>query len=128
MKQNLSRVGALAFIAFFITIVIIADRGEGDRWWAFVHEVPFGDKLGHLVLIGTLGLLCNLAIRPRRVLFLPRFVTRTTVVLFVLLSFEELAQALLPNRTCDFFDWVADIAGLTIGQFFAARVRARFFQ
>lgn len=128
MRRTLTILAALAFIAFFITIIVIADRGEGDRWWAFIHEIPFGDKLGHLVLIGTLGLLCNLALPSRRVSFLRVFVTWTTLVLFTLLSLEELAQALLPNRTCDFFDWLADIAGLTIGQFLAAKLHARFFR
>ena len=62
MNLTRSRIAALAFIAFMITIITIADRGEGSRWWGFIERIPYGDKVGHLGLIGTLSLLCNLAI------------------------------------------------------------------
>lgn len=123
MKRILPVTAASAFVFFFITIVIIADRGQGDRWWGFIHEIPFGDKIGHLGLVGTLSLLCNLAVAPRRVSFLPRFVTITTFILLILLSLEEIAQAFLPQRTCDLFDWFADLAGLGLGQFIAGKIR-----
>ncbi len=123
MKRHLSLAAALAFIAFIITIIVIADRGEGARWWSFIDRIPHGDKLGHLGLIGTLSLLCNLAFSAGKP---ARFITRTTLVLLVLLTLEELAQAFIPTRTCDFFDWLADLAGLALGQITAGLLRERF--
>jgi len=116
MKRTLPRIAAVAFILFFITISVIADRGEGSRWWGFIDHIPQGDKLGHVVLIGTMAFLCNLAIVPRPRAWLPRFITLTTLVLLVLLSLDELAQAFIPTRTCDIFDWLANLAGLALGQ------------
>lgn len=121
--RNLSRIAAAVFIGFIICIIIIADRGEGDRWWSFIGSIPYGDKVGHLGLIGTLSLLCNLAFRPQRPGFLPRWITLTTFVLFILLTLEEVSQALTPCRTCDVFDWLADLTGLAAGQFLAFRLR-----
>ena len=68
MSRLIAQITAGAFSLFFITVVVIADRGEGDQWWAFLNHIPNGDKFGHIVLIGTLSLLCNLALptRPRR--------------------------------------------------------------
>jgi len=126
MKRTLVRAAALAFIAFFIIIIGIADRGEGDLWWAFIGRIPYGDKVGHLGLVGTLSLLCNLAIPPRPATLSTRFITLTTWVLLVFLSLEELAQAFIPTRTCDFFDWLADLAGLGLGQFAASLLRRWF--
>ncbi|MEI6674981.1 MAG: VanZ family protein [Verrucomicrobiota bacterium] len=123
MKPTLVRAAALAFIAFFIIIIGIADRGEGDQWWAFIGRIPYGDKVGHLGLVGTLSLLCNLAIPPRPATRSTRLITLTTWVLLVFLSLEELAQAFIPTRTCDFFDWLADLAGLALGQFAASLLR-----
>lgn len=123
MKRHLICLAAVAFIVFFITIVRIADRGEGDQWWAFINHIPYGDKVGHLGLVGTLALLCNLAMPPRPGTRLTRFITLATLVLLVLLSLEELSQAFIPTRTCDFFDWLADLAGLALGQFSAAKLR-----
>lgn len=125
MRRSIIRVVALVFVAVFIGIIVIADRGEGDRWWAFLLEIPHGDKLGHLGLVGTLCLLCNLALPWRP---LPRplgFVSTVTLVLFVLLTLEEIAQAFVPSRTCDWFDWLCDLAGLAAGQGLAGVVAWR---
>ena len=123
MKRKASLAAAVAFIAFIITIIVIADRGEGARWWGFIDRIPYGDKVGHLGLVGTLSLLCNLAFSKGKSV---RFITRTTLVLLVLLTLEELAQAFIPTRTCDLFDWFADLAGLALGQVSAAQLRSRF--
>ncbi len=118
---------AVTFVALFITIVAIADRGEGSRWWGFIDRIPFGDKFGHLGLIGTLTFLCNLANPPRAYTWLPHFITLTTLILLTLLSLEEIAQAFIPTRTCDWFDWFADLAGLALGQSLAAGIRRLLF-
>lgn len=110
------RIAAIAFGLFLIAVMVIADRGEGDSWWPFLHRIPFGDKTGHVLLFGTLNFLCNLAFPKFRIRFLPRLITATTFVLLILISLEELAQAFIPTRTCDLKDWLADLAGLALGQ------------
>ena len=110
------RIFAGSFILFMLLIVAIANRGEGDRWWSFIHAIPYGDKVGHVGLMGTLCLLCNLAFTPRGCRFLPVSVTRVTFILFALISLEELSQAFISTRTCDPLDWLADLAGLALGQ------------
>ena len=125
MKRFLSVSTALAFACFFIGLIIIADLGEGSRWWAFVEEIPFGDKLGHIGITGTLSLLFNHAFPTRKLGRLTRFFTLSTLVLLVLLSIEEVAQAFIPSRTCDFFDWLADVVGLTSGQVVASALLRR---
>ncbi|MEI6178651.1 MAG: VanZ family protein [Verrucomicrobiota bacterium] len=122
MTRTLPRIAAIAFILFFIAICVIADRGEGSGWWGFLDHIPQGDKLGHLVLIGTMAFLCNLAIPTKPRPWLPRFITLTTLVLLVLLSLDEVAQAFISTRTCDIFDWLADLVGLALGQTAAARI------
>ena len=83
MKPTLSRIAACVFLAFFIAIIVIADRGEGNQWWAFINRIPNGDKVGHLVLIGTLSLLCNLAIPARPGTRLPHFITLTLSLIHI---------------------------------------------
>ncbi|MEO7100611.1 MAG: VanZ family protein [Luteolibacter sp.] len=122
-KPSLRRpavLAAVAFIAFFIWIVVIADEGQGTPWWSvIIDHLPYGDKVGHLCLIGTMSFLCNLAFPSRKL----RFVTMTTLVLLIVLSLEELSQGFIKSRHLDFFDWLADLAGLAVGQFCAMKIR-----
>ena len=127
MIRKTSVAAAIAFIAFLVIVIIIADRGEGGEWWAFIQNIPYGDKVGHLGLIGTLSLLCNLAFHPRQPKWLPRWITLVTLILLVILSLEEIVQAFLPHRTCDLGDWLADLVGLAIGQSIALKLRERLF-
>lgn len=117
---------ALAFITFFILIIRIANRGEGDQWWSFIHHIPHGDKVGHLGLVGMLAFLCNLASLRWKWKFLPRWMSPATLILFLLLTGEEIGQAYQPNRTCDIYDWLADLVGLAAGQSLA-RLFARWW-
>lgn len=119
---------ALAFILFLLLIVTIANRGEGDHWWSFIHNIPYGDKLGHIGLMGTLSFLCNLAFTPRPVPHLPNFITRVSFILFLLITLEELSQAFLPTRSCDPLDWLADLTGLTLGQLSAQALLKKIHQ
>ena len=114
------------FILFMLLAVTVANRGDGGHWWSFLQHIPHGDKLGHVGLMGTLSLLCNLALAPRRFHFLPVPVTRVTFVLFAIVTLEEISQAFIATRTCDLFDWLADLAGLAAGQLFAGALRNVF--
>ena|SRR6478672_1701061 len=116
--RRLAVSAAVSFIVFFIWIVTIADKGESTPWWSFIERIPYGDKLGHLCLIGTMSFLCNLAIPSRKLWF----ATLTTFFLLLVLSLEELSQAFIKTRHLDLFDWLADLAGLGIGQLVAMKL------
>lgn len=122
--RSLATLAAAGFVIFLIWIVVIADRGNGTPWWSFIIDrIPCGDKVGHLGLIGMMSFLCNLAFSSRKSGFLPRFITLTTLILLVLLSMEELSQGFIKTRHLDFYDWLADLSGLALGQFIAMRMR-----
>jgi hypothetical protein len=116
LKSNFIRASALGFFAFLVIVVIIADRGDGEKWWPFLGHIPYGDKFGHIGLFGILGFLCNLAFPNRWPSRLAAFITKTTFVLIVIVSLEELSQAFFPSRTLDPIDWLSDLTGLAIGQ------------
>lgn len=114
--RTIAVIVASGFISFFVWIVVVADSAGGVPWWSFIDRVPFGDKLGHFGLVGTLSLLCNLAFTRWKAGRKGNFITRTTWILFLILTIEELSQAFIPHRHLDVFDWLADLAGLAMGQ------------
>lgn len=121
-KMMLIRAIALGFILFLMAVVVIANRGEGNDWWPFITRIPYGDKVGHVGLFGTLSLLCNLAFPNRHPSRLPAFITKTTLVLLIIISLEEISQAFLPTRSPDLFDWLADLLGIACGQALALAI------
>jgi hypothetical protein len=119
MKRVVPILAAATFIGLFTWIVVIADRGDGGKWWPFLEKLPMGDKIGHVGLVGTLSFLCNLAFFLKQPGWLPKAITRVTLILFAILTLEEIAQAFIPTRTCELGDWVANLIGLEAGQFAA---------
>lgn len=119
LSHKLPALLAFGFILFLIATVTIANRGEGAKWWPFLNQIPFGDKLGHVGLFGTLGFLCNLTFSSPRSKRHVGFATTTTIVLLAIISLEEISQAFIPSRSFDLLDWSADLIGLASGQGFA---------
>jgi VanZ family protein len=126
MKTRIAiRIAALVFGLIIIAAVVIANLGYGESFWPIITHTPNADKVGHIGIFGIMGFLSNLALPNFRIRHLPRLVTAITFFLFVLVSLEEISQAFIPSRVCDVFDWLADVAGLAIGQI-AATVLSRF--
>lgn len=71
------------------------------------------DKLLHVVAYAGLALLVSLNWSLRRPLGWRRGVA-VLVLLAAFAVFDELTQILV-GRTCDFYDWLADVVGVLIG-------------
>ena len=91
--------------------------------------LPFGtfrlfDKVAHLAEFTGLGLFLSIAFRGS----LPKRRRRHTMILVIAIGLligvsDELFQSTVPGRAVDFFDWVADAAGILVGSV-VARVSA----
>jgi polysaccharide biosynthesis protein VpsQ len=105
----------LAFVLFtsaFVSLIVLADRGQIGKIWEFVGMVPFGDKFGHLGLVGTLTVLSNLALKRRKAgpLMLGGLIVLTGMML------EEGSQYFIPVRSFDGFDALANLVGVLCGE------------
>ena len=109
----------LVFVLFttgFVSLIVVADRGGAGHLWDFVGKLPCGDKLGHLVLVGTLSLLLNLLLEGRRAPgHRPRLLPGSAFLLVVMLL-EEGSQAFIPHRSCDPLDGLANVIGILCGE------------
>ncbi len=100
------------FAAFIGLVVYLADTGEGPKHWAFLAAIPYGDKLGHVGLMGTLSLLLNLALGARLVRIGPVNILLGSLIIVILVTGEEISQHFLPSRTFDLVDLAADYVGI----------------
>ena len=102
-----------AYLAALVVIVVVAGRGGTNEMFGFVTHVPFGDKVGHFVLIGGLGLGADVALRFRDWRFRSwRGVPIGPAVVMVVALLEELSQIALPTRSFDLVDLAADALGI----------------
>ncbi len=107
------------FTLFIILLVVAADTGAGQKYWAFLRNIPLGDKLGHFFLFGTLAYLADRWLR--REWRLPGGWTWPlgSTLVAVAATVEEFSQIFLPHRSFDPGDLLADFAGILVAALLA---------
>ena len=103
---------AVAFFAFILWIIYLANTGGNSIFFDFIRLIPFGDKLGHMCLFGFLTLVTIIGSKFRAFSWgwFKLYYGAAFVGLFVV--GEELSQAFIPSRTFDFVDLAADSVGI----------------
>jgi len=82
-----------------------------------ISGIPWGDKIGHFLLFGTLGFLVNISLARSGCSALTR--VKITLLVSLVVLVEELSQIYLPHRNFDVFDIGADFSGIILFSTFA---------
>jgi polysaccharide biosynthesis protein VpsQ len=104
---------SLLFLAISgVTVGIDVGRLKSVTGW--INSLPFGDKFGHLFIIGLLTFLLNYALAGRMVKIgrLKLLLGCTTVA--VIMTVEECSQFWIAARTFDLIDLSANYLGITL--------------
>jgi polysaccharide biosynthesis protein VpsQ len=93
-------------------IVFLADQKKYQPLFRRVREMPYGDKLGHLVLMGLFSFFLNMAMgcrtwRIRRIELLGG-----SLIVALVVTLEEFSQLFFRTRTFDAVDLVFDYLGI----------------
>jgi VanZ family protein len=112
---------ALGFFAFLLWIIVAADGGGPNAILAFVRTVPYGDKMGHAFLFGTLAFLTDAALGRRRVRIAGHKLLLGSLLVLGFAWAEELTQAFFPTRSLDITDALADLVGVGLAAWISAR-------
>lgn len=107
---------ALALFIFIGWIIILANKGDNSVFFELVSYIPFGDKLGHFILYGSLSVLTVIALDFKYVLINDYRIYYGSLIILLFALVEETTQIFLPNRTFDMVDISADVAGIVIFQ------------
>ena len=77
----------------------------------------FNDKMEHTSAFAVLGMLLSLAITVQKSskYFKSRAWLGSLIIGATYGAFDELHQLFVVGRSCDFFDWMADITGTSVG-------------
>ncbi|MDP7591264.1 MAG: VanZ family protein [Litorilituus sp.] len=120
MKQTIPALFGFIFIAWLITQ---ANKGSNNVLFTMVGFIPFGDKLGHLLLFGILSLLTIIAFKCRSVKISNYQVPIGALLVLFFAMLEELSQLLFINRTVDLLDALANIIGISISIFISSKYK-----
>jgi glycopeptide antibiotics resistance protein len=112
LKIRRAAVALVLFVAFLAGLVYLADTGHLHRLYVLAQWIPWGDKLGHLVLFGILSFLVNLLFHASKARLGPFTVLKGSALVAVVVTLEECSQLLFPSRTFDLGDLAADFIGI----------------
>lgn len=112
MKRARMKIFLVVYIFVLAFIIFLADR-RGTRYMlSFVGNIPYGDKLGHFLLMGGFSFLLNMVLSARTFrLWKFRYLLGSVIVLAVV-TIEELSQMFVAGRTFDRSDLVFDFLGI----------------
>ncbi len=116
---------ALAFLVVLGMIIYFADTGTMPKMIHRLYAFPYGDKVGHFVLMGLLTLAFNLAFSYRRIALGSRRLLLGSVLAFIVVTIEELTQAFFQTRSASPLDLSASYLGIFSASLFIGLVQKR---
>ncbi|MCI4670908.1 MAG: VanZ family protein [Bacteroidia bacterium] len=109
------------YILFLLALLFSVDFGFHEKIYQVVGLVPMGDKIGHFLFMGTLAFGVSLSIKKKYLNIFGKKFLKGSIIVFAIVTLEELSQGLLPHRTLSWQDWMADTLGILLGSFLALR-------
>jgi VanZ family protein len=109
---------AYLFIVFVIFIILSASLGWDNPFFPLVNKIPFGDKVMHVILLGTFAFCANVLLRFHRFKISKYQLLTGSVIIFLLATLEEISQYWIPTRTFDLLDLTANYIGILLASFF----------
>ena len=113
-KINLRILLPLSFFIFIAFIIYLADTADYNFAFRLVGHIPYGDKIMHGVLYGTMALFLNYGLNFKSKKIFGFNLQIGAIVVLTFAGLEEITQYWLPSRTCDVFDFVADVVGVVL--------------
>jgi polysaccharide biosynthesis protein VpsQ len=110
----------LKWLPFSLLLLAIAgvtigiDVGRLKSFTSWINSVPFGDKFGHLFIIGLLAFLLNYALAGRMVKIGRLKILLGCTIVAVAITVEECSQIWFPARTFDLIDLSANYLGIAL--------------
>lgn len=123
MKQipKLRFLPIVLFFIFIIWIIVQADLGIDNPFVQFVHQIPWGDKIGHICIFACLTFLLNYALSYTSFKLFKVELLTGSMLIFCFALTEEFTQLFFPTRTFDFGDILSDLVGIILASIFTYR-------
>lgn len=105
---------ALLYVLVLLGIIVAADTGRLQPLFALLQRIPYGDTVGHFVLLGLLSLMLNSAYHTGLLRIGPLTATKLSWAIAVLITIEEFSQLAFVNRSFSLTDLAANYLGIFV--------------
>jgi len=105
----------LVVYVFVLAVIIFIASQKGTRYLLnFVGNIPYGDKLGHFLLMGGFSFLLNLVLNAKTFKLWKFNYLLGSLIVLIVVTIEEISQMFVAGRTFDWSDLVFDYLGIFI--------------
>ena len=103
-----------AFLFFFASVVALANTQSAFSYQVLtqLHNIPFGDKIMHFLLVGTLAVVLNIYFCHRKVTIFQRNILLGSLITLIFITLEECSQMYIPHRNFELMDMCCNYAGI----------------
>ena len=105
---------AALYILVLAGIVVLADIKQTQYLFRPIRELPYGDKIGHFLLMGMFSFIVNLVLKARTVRVWKLKYLLGSLIVLAIVTTEEFSQIFIGGRTFDLTDLAADFSGIII--------------
>ena len=103
---------AIVYALFLAFLVFLAGQRRYQFLFRAVRQTPYGDKVGHFLLMGLFSLLVNLALSCRKIRMGRLSALVGSVIVALVVTVEEFSQIFVRYRRFDPADLLFDYAGI----------------
>ena len=116
------RVYGVLYLVFIALVIWLADIGSCQTICGPAKALPYGDKIGHFVLVGLLAASVFFVFRLPRLTLGRYSISGASAAVIAFISLEEFSQNWFPERTADWGDLGASYLGILCFELIARRL------
>ena len=102
----------VVYVCVLAVVVFLADKSTTQYLFKPVRSLPYGDKIGHFLLMGFFSFLLNLALNSKTVSAWKFNYLLGSLIVLTVVTLEEFSQIFIRGRSFDLTDLVADFLGI----------------
>lgn len=102
------------YILVLAGIVVLADIRQTQYLFLPIRKLPYGDKIGHFLLMGFLSFLVNLTLKAKSFQIWKLKYLWGSIIVLAVVTIEEFSQIFIRGRSFDLRDLGADFAGILL--------------
>ena len=122
------RIISLLFFLFILWVIYLANTGNNSVFFDLVKSLPFGDKIGHFLLFGSLNFIGILSLKFKTLSFKAIKIYKATLFIILFVLIEEISQNFIDNRTFDLVDLTADFIGIIFSSYLVKLLKNNFLK